>query len=673
MKLTFKSIHLENFKGLRDNTFDFDEGVNSFYGANETGKSTIADAISWVLFGKDSHDNQNFGIKTYDKNREPIPHLKHSVTIVISVDGEDRTLKRELIEKWSKDGNKLVGNTTAYTVDGVDYTSTDYKAFINSIVDEVTFKSVTNPTYFLNLPWQDQRKILSDLVGELKNEEITKGDVKFSELLGLLQKQELEDILKHLHFQLKQVEEKLDLIPVRLKEQNKALPEKLNWDKIYIDLENAKKKQKSIDDNITSIKRGNGEEVARKALKEHIDWLQKQVDEKINASRTQANSIQDTHDVQVRNAKKAWEDAEDTFKSIGQKINDLNTFIQKTKDSQQELENKKMEIQKEWNDNKAKKTPDIPDDISVCPTCGQPLPAEQLKDKVLTLQEHFNKHRAEEAKVIKAKFSDVKAEIQKANDDLENYQKEWTKAQDDYSTYKKIVEEKKKAYANISLEAIVTYNDLLSKDEEYKKLEKSITSSKEKYDNAGGLEIDQEQLDKLNKQYTEQSNIVDSLTSQLVSKAQYDKISDNIKDINDEKKSLDEQWNSLNEKLDVAEEYQTLHDNLLESKVNAYFSYVKFRLFKRLVNGTKEPYCECYRIKDGVPYYDLNSAGKLNAGIDIINTFQREVNIFAPVVIDNAEATNKILNTNCQQIRLYVSTDKKLIKRVAGGQKDLFA
>lgn len=54
-KVTLKELTLKNFKGIRDLAVKFGE-VTTIAGANATGKSTVFDAFTWVLFGKDSND-----------------------------------------------------------------------------------------------------------------------------------------------------------------------------------------------------------------------------------------------------------------------------------------------------------------------------------------------------------------------------------------------------------------------------------------------------------------------------------------------------------------------------------------------------------------------------------------------------------------------------------------
>lgn len=48
------TLSLRNFKGCETLTLDLAASPASIYGDNATGKTTIYDALTWLLFGKDS-------------------------------------------------------------------------------------------------------------------------------------------------------------------------------------------------------------------------------------------------------------------------------------------------------------------------------------------------------------------------------------------------------------------------------------------------------------------------------------------------------------------------------------------------------------------------------------------------------------------------------------------
>ena len=62
-----------------------------------------------------------------------------------------------------------------------------------------------------------------------------------------------------------------------------------------------------------------------------------------------------------------------------------------------------------------------------------------------------------------------------------------------------------------------------------------------------------------------------------------------------------------------------------------------------------------------MPYSDLNSAAKINAGLDIIDALKRYYEADVPCVIDNAETVLEPLYAGGQQIRLTVTEDENII------------
>lgn len=80
-------LTISNFKGIDALRLE-PEGKNlAIYGDNATGKTTCADAISWLLFGKDSRGQADFGIKHWsDKERN---RLDHEVEATFLINGEE--------------------------------------------------------------------------------------------------------------------------------------------------------------------------------------------------------------------------------------------------------------------------------------------------------------------------------------------------------------------------------------------------------------------------------------------------------------------------------------------------------------------------------------------------------------------------------------------------------
>lgn len=96
----------------------------------------------------------------------------------------------------------------------------------------------------------------------------------------------------------------------------------------------------------------------------------------------------------------------------------------------------------------------------------------------------------------------------------------------------------------------------------------------------------------------------------------------------------------------------------MRSRINGMFKYVSFRLFDFTIDNN--PVETCIPLVNGVPYPSANTAGQMNAGLDIINTLCRFYGVCAPIFIDNRESVNDIIETESQIINLVVNKDNFL-------------
>lgn len=200
MQATIKSIHLENFKGVKNDTYQF-EGKNvSVIGQNATGKTTIVDSLWWLLFNKDSAGNEKFSIRPLDKDGKQIDNVEICVSAALDIDGKEMKLKKVQKQKWAKQRGTSVttlqGNVNSYEIDGYPKSEKEYKECVASIVGEDLFKIVTSPTYFPNMKWQEQRENLMRFVTDISDVELANQDKRFADLISELEKAPSTDDIK---------------------------------------------------------------------------------------------------------------------------------------------------------------------------------------------------------------------------------------------------------------------------------------------------------------------------------------------------------------------------------------------------------------------------------------------------------------------------------------------
>ena len=665
MNIRIEQLTLTNFKCFRHKEIPLDSNVTTICGRNGVGKTTIADAILWCLFGKNSAGQSTFSIKTHDCEGKEIPHLDHSVEMVLTTNAitgtNEITLKRTLKETWVKKRGAyeevLKGHTTEYFINGDSYTAKDYEKYISTLVNEDIFRAITNPQYFPSLKWQQQRKFLESLV-DMSDVSATQEELD-GFLASIPAGQGFEEARKHLSYKIKQIKDKLDKIPVRLEEQNKALPEKLDWDAIDVQYADVSRQQKAVDEKIVAIRSGNGGDVLREEIRKEIHAIRTDMGKIEEEQRKLLRLRQDEQDRAINTARQQFNKLVSEQRDLEQAIPSFSTLAKRCRENADETFKKEQTyIRTRW----AETQIDFRSSgETCCPVCGQTLPPDMMKEKEIL----FNKNKAALKATLTAKAVKAKELFAEAENEAKEYEQ---KKEDAEKTLTDIKEQINTAFAEKQkLEKVIlpTLDDILKDNVQYVELLAKLKEQQAKLDSVAITPDDNAQLADLQAQKVQYAETLSQLQSQLATRTQYDKIIALIVGIEQEQKDLVTQLSKLEQQEDIAREYQDRMNAILEERVNRHFKIVKWRMFRTVNNGGDpydEPYCECY--VDGVAYHDgLNQAARLNAGLDIINALCSHYNVTAPIILDNTESTLNILRTAGQQIRLQVEdTDLQIFQ-----------
>ena len=222
-------------------------------------------------------------------------------------------------------------------------------------------------------------------------------------------------------------------------------------------------------------------------------------------------------------------------------------------------------------------------------------------------------------------------------------------------TQKALEEQVKKGNEKVSVET------LLAEKPEYKQVcdrIENVEAEQEKPTDDGMSEEDKKLKADLEKKIKDQEAELDALHARLSVRTQWDKVNEQIKAVKNDRKVWQEQLDELDDKIEAVSDYQKLACEAMENIVNKHFRLVKWSMFRRQLDGTDKPWCECS--VDGVPYSDSNTADMVNAGLDIARALKEYYNVNVPCIIDNAESVLDPLYDGGQQIRLMVTEDKEL-------------
>ena len=654
-KIIFKSLSLLNFKGIRNLHVSFGENLTVISGRNAAGKTSIADAIMWVLFDV-GYDGNKLEPKTFDKNHEIIKEIPHEAELTLLVDGDQIVLKRSLSDAWK--GGKCT-NTYKYYVNGDVTTAGDFKKVVESICPDSVFRRISSATNFCSLPWQKQRELLESLADQYTSQDITQGDERFDFVVEELKKKSIADLIHHIKYKRKEVQKQLDAVPVRLAELNKSLPEAQDWEALSTEKSNLNDKLVELANKIQAIRIGGADKVRYDGILKKIEFAEKRKRNMeqgaMNLATEQATKHQSdviTTNIAVKKAQSLVDDLKATMR--GYTESEIHA-----KDKKEECERKVVDINNRLDElSKSRWSWNAEDGI--CPHCGQPLPAEDVERIKKESKDRFNERKSNASKKIQEEFNGIQHEYTDAKNILEKLDNDRMVTTNQLVKANKTLKEAEFNKLEVDAEKPKTYEQILSEKEEYQQVVKEIADLQaELNEPSASSDENAKMLVELEKEREPIGIRYNEVLELLATKETYDRISELIEKAKQDKESYQNQLDELDEKLDLANEYNKKSCHLLEENVNGHFSYVKWSMFTQDLDGNMKPYCECYH--DGVPYSRLNGAAKVNAGIDIANTFSRFYQVSAPMVLDECESVNDpIYSGDQQQIRLKVTTDDKL-------------
>lgn len=665
-KILIDMICLRYFKGVEDKKIELEDHINVIKGRNGTGKSTIADAISWVLFGTNQAGATKFGIKTKDKDGREIEDVAHSVEISLSVQDEQEgmmcyVLTRSLTETRKDDGS--VTNNYTYKVDGEVEMAGDFKKVVDAICPEEVFRLCSSPYSFTQMDWSEQRKRLNEMFGVPSVEDVTGGDKKYDAIKELLEKDDVDKILKHLNYKRKEVQKNLDEVPVRLEALKNVLPKAEDWAAVEKLILEKRKEITETRKNLNTIDNG-GADFIRKYQNIstlNLDHKRKRIMEE--SAQLRLGEIIKANAEAKTACKKAVAEAEQNIEDLKQKLKSFDGALEKCDARMNELDAEKADGKEKWKLIKARKW-EWNEDDAFCPTCKQPLPEDQVQKIMEESKKAFLNNQASDLKKLGDDAARIKEEVKKCEENTEYFKTEQKTTQAQLGEAETALEEARKAQEEQAKkeEEKVSVETLLAEKPEYKQVcdrIKKIEAEQEKPADEGMSEEDKKLKADVEKKLKDLESEREVLASRLAVKAQWEKVNAQIVGLQEERTQWKEQIDSLDEKIKAASDFQKRSCEVLEENVNRRFKLVRWKMFRRQLDGTDKPWCECS--VDGVPYSDLNTAAKINAGLDITNTLKRHYGVDVPCVIDNAETVQEPLYEGGQQIRLTVTDDEDIV------------
>lgn len=649
MEIKFKKIRIRNFRGLVSFEANLEGRSVRISGANGLGKSSVADAITWVLFGKDSRRRTAFPIDPVDDAGRIIHNLDVSVELEMLIDGQPTTLRRRRQEKWvQKRGmtrEQLDGHQTTCYIDGRPLPSSDFSSHVDTIVKEELFRALTTPDYFPSLPMDQQYRLLVKIVGTRTLAEIAAKDEEALKVVDELGQRSIDQYRQGLTYDLQRTRKELETIPVRLSEVQGFIEQVKAKG---ADGKTAQRHAKGIEEKLRQVTQEidsmagvvRAENARYNDQRAYIQQLRQQraaIEDRIEKQNREARTLHQSLVCKAKEELEATEERHTAAKTM------LGLHERRLKDLEQQLEDFRSrweEVERlsfSWNAEEA-----------VCPTCGQPLPQGQAEQKRVEAEMRFNERKMKQQDALDEEGKKLAASKQRLQDLS-------AAAREEMATAERLMPEARERLSKAEAEPIeqADYHDAadwqrLSSEIDQRMKELEQTTQAQEPPQLAALRTEEQA-------YRKELRLLEQTIDRS---KQIDEYIRREKELQKQRTTLSGEVARMQTRLEAAERLQLMEANDLQKRVNDLFPSVRFRLSRELLNGREVGHCELS--VDGVPYSGLSTSERINAGLELINALARHYNIVAPIVIDNAEAVNKVTPTLGQQILLEVSPAKKL-------------
>ena len=646
-------LTLENFQGIKKAEFDFSGSSATLYGDNATGKTTVFNAFTWLLFDKASTGAKSFTPKTKDETGDA-HYLEHSSEATFEVNGHNVILKKIFKENYKKKrgstSEEFDGHVVNYFINGVPRKEKEYtEAVVELCGDAEKMKILTMPDYFPEeMSWDGRRRVLLDACGDITDTDVINSTEELRELPEYLKMPgngvhvySVDDYRKIAQAARSDIKKRMEEIPLRINEAERAMPDICGY--------NADDIERVIHELTTE--------------RDALELEKRNILSGANAESDLRKRIADKG-AELAEAKAAHIESSCAANSeINMRINELKNRLADERGALFDAETQESRVRKQLNQvlvlraelmDEYKKVRDECwcNDLENCPACGQQLPGEDIEKS----RERFNLNKSQRLEAINARGKNEAAkekiqEMERHIEDLKEKRKNHVDAQARYTAdlerlqgqiISTIPFEHTEAFLNISEEL------KRLREEDSNIWGRTTAESSELSAKISSIQI------KINVE-SEKRAAIRTATAQR----------ERIRELAEREKELATEFEKLEKGLYLCELFVKTKVNLLTEKINSKFKSVRFRLFVEQINGGVKEDCEVMiPSEDGrmVPYGFANNAARINAGLEIIDTLSEHWGVEIPVFVDNAESVTKLTNINTQVIRLVVSEQDKTLR-----------
>lgn len=635
MNIVLKSLDLVHFKCFPKLHLDFHEGVNSLFGANAAGKTSVYDALTWLLFNKDSAGGARPDIKPHHAPAGTMPE----VTAVLEVDGEPIKLRKVLREKWEKPRGSSIeryaGDTRDYYIDDVPLAENEYKRRIAELIDERQFKLLTDVwAVTKGMHWKDRRTLLAEICGLPEDKQLLAAAPQFAELNEKVGRRTVDEYKSVLMKQRKDMNANLNTLPVRVDECSRMVTEleSLDFAAAHSESDRLQAERERVQGELVKLANNT---LAAQARNER-DTLQVQLRE-LEAENAAHLASQR---VPVEDETSALTAALDRAKLEADR---LTRTIAQERDLVLNGETRLDDYRARWRAIDAEVFTD-----EHCPTCGQVFPAERLAAAQQSFEDGKNRRKnelLEDSNLLKTQISAAKDRLLTAETALKTAQDEVQKAQIALDGYTPPV--------TIEPENLPDYNRRKSA------FQTLIADAEKRLDRlSGDTAAEKSRLEAEHAELTRRKLESDAVLAKEQTLAD---TRGRIAELQAEQRKAAAEVEQMDRFIAMCEEFTRYRVQAITESVNSRFRLTRWRLFTEQVNGGLADCCEPMD-SNGTAFEGTNNAMKINIGMDIIDTLSEFYGVRVPLFVDNAESVTHLQKIGSQVVRLVVSEQDKELR-----------
>lgn len=674
-KVVIKKITLTDFKGSHEKEVLLN-GTNAVVaGENGSGKTTLADSWYWTMDDKDYLLKSNPDIRP-DDGRDCIPR----VDVELEVDGKPVNIakyQKKSVSKPKEDGTVRATLSNKYEINGVAKTE---KAFREDMavkgIDFDNFIALSHIDAFTNQKLADMRNVIFLMASTHSDLEIAQKCGDCEEAVKLLNDYRLDEIEAMNKAKKKNADERINSIPDQIKGLEMA---KVDIDVAELELQkNAIKEQmKQIQKEIESVSDDRRSDDLLSKMNEikslmvsEEEKVQQKVNEdyrKKNEEFIRINSEKEELERKLSNLRMDLRHAESGITRNALELQNARGRYKTIRDSTYD----DSEIQKIQSESYG-------DELSICPTCGQKMPEEQIKQAREQFESSKKKRldMAQKAKEDwelrkKVQLNSIASEGNAAKAALEESQKTKEEAEHSISALEDELIEISAKDESAGL-VVENFQRTVSMDgnKKYQEYKTQLESLREEI----------RTLPNLADKRAEYNNLLNAKQAELISVEQEiskswnnEKIDNQISELKQALKENSQRSADADKILFQTKKIRMKKNEVLDTEVNSHFSGVKVQLFTYQKNGDAVDACDWFVFDELNQKWTrligcANTALAIKGKIAIINGLQNYFGMHFPVFVDYAaeldDSSMKSISADCQIIFLKVTNQEFSISAV---------